>query len=185
MSIGRTFRLLVVLVVLTTASGLQPASAANTSSASITLSGTVASLILPDVVSSSPSCRLIRVGHGAAWCVLTTPLTVRVRSNEQWSGYLAGRTQVGNSWSHSALHCGSFGFRTWLDVAFALPLAWPGDTWIRNGAAGTSTHSWYLAVFVTDVSRINQVTTTLRFTVAQRTSGLAYTLTIPLTWQPV
>ena len=177
-------RIALVLVILVGAAGFDQISAAASATASVQMKASVGSLIITDVQSNPTDCVLIPAGWFGAWCVLKTPVTVRVRSNDRWTGYLSGRTQVGNQWTNPELHCGGFFLHSWLDVALAFPIGRPSDIFIRNGPVGTSTYSWYLAVYVANPFRIGDVRTTLTFTTTQRTSGLSYVLSIPVTYHP-
>src|SRR5690349_14820432 len=95
----RTTAWLVLLAAVLLAPGA-PLAAQNSASVTVTINASVASLIAPNVTSYSPNCRMVyangRGPNGSAYCVYTTPLTISVASNEQWTGTIATSDGVAN-----------------------------------------------------------------------------------------
>jgi hypothetical protein len=152
-----------------------PTSANDSASQTLTITASVASLIVADVTSYPADCAMAPSGTGdAAWCVYQSPLTLSVASNEQWSGTIA--TTAGVSVSTAA---GSPGLNL---VAAGYPVA--AASLATNHAAGISEHSLYLAQRVATNEDPARFTATITVTVTQHSSGLTYALTIPVAFNP-
>ena len=158
------------------------------------MSASVASLIVPDVTSYSADCQMIYANgtgpNGAAYCVYQMPLTIRILSNEMWSGTIVTADAPGNSGSmtiqsQAVRYTTDAPATTFNEAASSSHLTTTTSTWAGNHAAGESTHTWYLALRVNGNGDFDTFAATITFTLSQQSSGLTYALTIPIAFNPV
>jgi hypothetical protein len=168
--------------------------AQESASVTVTMSASVASLIVPDVTSYSANCRMIFANgkgpNGAAYCVYQVPLTIYVASNESWSGTIVTTDAPDNQGSmtvksQAVRYTTTAPATKFNDAAASSHLTNETSTWASNHVAGESTHTWYLALRVNGNGNIAAFAATITLTVTQQTTGLSYALTIPIAFNPV
>ena len=184
---------LVILTTLLLAPAL-PVRANESASDTLTLSASVATVMIANVPEYSPDCTLIYANgtgpNGAAYCVYQVPLTVYVASSYAWSGTIVTADARGNSGSmtiqsQAVRYTTDDPATTFNEAASSSHLTTTTSTWAANHAAGESTHTWYLALRVNGNADIDIFAATITFTLSQQSSGLTYALTIPIAFNPV
>jgi hypothetical protein len=184
---------LLILATLLLAPAL-PVRANESASDTVTLSASVATVMIANVPEYSPDCRMIYANgkgpKGAAYCVYQVPLTVYVASSYAWSGTIVTADAPGNKGSmtvksQAVRYTTAAPATRFNDAASSSHLTTNTSTWVSNHAAGESSHTWYLALRVNGNGDIAAFAATITITITQQSSGLTYELAIPIAFNPV
>jgi hypothetical protein len=184
---------LLILATLLLAPAL-PVRANESASDTLTLSASVATVMIANVPEYSPDCRMIYANgkgpNGAAYCVYQVPLTVYVASSYVWTSTIAAADAPGATGSmtiksQAVRYITTAPATTFNQAASSSHLTTTPTTWASSHAAGESSHTWYLALRVNGNGDIAAFAATITVTVTQHSSGLSYELTIPIAFNPV
>ena len=170
-----------------------PIAAQDTATANLTMHASVAALIVPEVTSYSTDCKMLYANNkgpaNSAYCVYQIPLTIRIRSNEPWSGTVMTTDGPGNApgmtVQSQALRYNTIRPAHYSDAASSPHMSTGPSVWKLNQAAGETSYSTYLALRVNAHDNPANFSATITYTVTQLSSGLSYTTTIPITFTPV
>jgi hypothetical protein len=170
-----------------------PAAANDTATATVTLHASVASLIVVDAPDLSSDCEMVWANknkeQGDHYCVMTKPLTLRVRSNEPWSGTVTLADCQSNRpplmVKSSTLRAGDTRARTHSEAAGQKPLK-PGTLISEtHHPAGEQTYSWYLVLRLNSNSLPADFCAMLSYTATQESHASATLGTIDIRFTPV
>jgi hypothetical protein len=173
-----------------------PAAANDSVSQTVTLHASVASLIVVDDPGSSAACRLLYPGgtgggNRSTYCVMTKPFTIRVRSNEPWTGAFALTDCTTNKGSlavtSDALRASTVPVTTYdraADPAQTTILK-PGTLITETShAAGEFTYTRYLALRLNNGDKAEKFCATLSYSATQDSNASTTLGTIIIRFTP-